>query len=118
MSAKRKKKPKVFSREEILLKRQKNKLYIEKKFQPGMTWENCNLWRLDHIKPLCRFDLLDQDQAASACHFSNLQPLWAIDNMINGSKYVKSDLEAPSQGVFGIDFSQNLRQIYDFIVRP
>lgn len=57
--------------------------YIASKFLPGMTWENWSLsgWHIDHIIPLTAFDLTDNAQCATACHFSNLQPLWAADNI-------------------------------------
>lgn len=40
-----------------------------------------NGWHIDHIKPLCSFDLKDKVQFKEACHYSNLQPLWAKDNL-------------------------------------
>lgn len=54
--------------------------YIASKFQPGMTWENYGEWHLDHIKPLALFNLADTTQARVACHYTNYQPLWALDN--------------------------------------
>ena len=62
--------------------------YLESKFQPGMTWDNwtTNGWHIDHIKPLASFDLTDREQFLRACHYTNLQPLWAIDNLKKGSK--------------------------------
>lgn len=62
------------------------KLHLEKQFQPGMSWENRHLWHIDHIKPLSSFDLTDPDQFKAANHFSNLQPLWAADNIRKGNK--------------------------------
>lgn len=64
------------------------KLHLESKFHPGMTWDNYGLhgWHIDHIKPLIRFNLEDIDQFKQACHYSNLQPLWAKDNLSKGAK--------------------------------
>lgn len=55
--------------------------HIQSKFKPGMTWENhgINGWHLDHIIPLSSAKSLDELYALS--HFSNIQPLWAIDNI-------------------------------------
>ncbi len=57
------------------------KYYIESQFQPGMTWNNRKDWHIDHIKPLCTFNLNNPDQVKIACHHSNLRPLWAEENM-------------------------------------
>lgn len=62
------------------------KLYLESKFLPGMTWENYGKWHVDHIMPLSKFDLTDSAQFKKAVHFSNLQPLWATDNIKKGNK--------------------------------
>lgn len=65
------------------------KKYIESQFQEGMTWENwtSNGWHMDHKKPLALFDLTDPKQVAEATHYTNFQPLWAIDNLKKGKKY-------------------------------
>jgi hypothetical protein len=63
---------------------------LESKFQEGMTWDNWSRtgWHIDHILPLDNFDLADPEQLRRACHYTNLQPLWAKDNLSKGSKYV------------------------------
>jgi hypothetical protein len=60
---------------------EKLKRYLERQFQPRMSWENYGQWHIDHIKPLASFDLTDRDQLLEACHYTNLQPLWAKENL-------------------------------------
>jgi hypothetical protein len=55
--------------------------WIESQFLPGMTWENYGQWHIDHKYPLSIAYLEGQDSFAKACHYTNLQPLWAIDNI-------------------------------------
>lgn len=63
--------------------------HIEKSFKPGMTWDNWSThgWHVDHIRPLISFDLNDPEQQKAAFHYTNLQPLWAVENILKGGKY-------------------------------
>ena len=65
------------------------KRHLESQFAEGMNWDNYGLkgWHIDHIKPLDAFELEDPEELKKACHFSNLQPLWAKDNLKKGAKY-------------------------------
>jgi len=65
------------------------KVYLEKLFQPGMSWDNYGRdgWHIDHIKPLSLFDLTDPKQLKEACYYTNLQPLWQYDNLKKGNNY-------------------------------
>jgi len=63
------------------------KKHIESKFVDGMTWENMSKWHIDHIRPLASFDLSDEQQQKLSFHYTNQQPLWAIDNLRKGAKY-------------------------------
>lgn len=60
---------------------------FERKFLPGMAWENYGAWHIDHIKPCAKFDLTNPEHQKQCFHFSNLQPLWATDNLRKNSKY-------------------------------
>ena len=62
------------------------KLHLESKFANGMSWNNYGEWHIDHIKPLSKFDLTDRQQLLEACHYTNLQPLWAKDNIRKGNR--------------------------------
>lgn len=66
--------------------------YLAARFQPGMTWNNYGKWHIDHIVPLSSVDLRDREQLLKACHYSNLQPLWAGDNSRKGAKAVEPPL--------------------------
>lgn len=68
------------------------KLYLESKFTEGMSWGNYGRsgWHIDHIVPLSHYDLTDREQLLKACHFTNLQPLWAEDNLRKGAKLDKA----------------------------
>ncbi len=62
---------------------EKFKLYIASKFTNEMTWDNYGkVWHLDHIIPLCRFNLQNREQFLKATHYSNYQPLLVHDNLV------------------------------------
>jgi hypothetical protein len=63
------------------------KAHIEAQFAPGMTWMNGGEWHIDHIKPIAAFDIADPDRDFKANHYTNLQPLWAVDNMRKNARW-------------------------------
>ena len=47
-----------------------------------MTWENHGaVWHIDHIVPCCKFDLTNEHEQKRCFHYSNLQPLFAQENL-------------------------------------
>lgn len=60
--------------------------YLEAKFTEGMTWENHGDWHLDHKIPCSSFNLLDEEEQKKCFHYTNLQPLWAHDNLVKSNK--------------------------------
>jgi hypothetical protein len=63
------------------------KLHIEKQFTEGMTWDNygINGWHIDHIKPLAMAST--QEEIMASNHYTNLQPMWALDNLKKGATF-------------------------------
>jgi hypothetical protein len=64
------------------------KAHIESQFKEGMTWDDYGVhgFHIDHIKPCASFDLTDPEQQKECFHYTNLQPLWAKDNLSKGDK--------------------------------
>ena len=60
------------------------KEHMERQFVNGMSWENRDQWHIDHIIPLAT--AICEDDVIRLNHYTNLQPLWAEDNIIKGSK--------------------------------
>lgn len=73
--------------------------YLEARFQDGMCWANYGkVWHIDHIRPLISFDLTDRGEFLKACHYTNLQPLFAKDNFRKG-KLSQEEWSKRLQGV-------------------
>ncbi len=62
---------------------------LESKFKQGMTWDNYGKWHIDHIIPCSSFDMGDVIQQQKCFHYSNLQPLWAIENLKKSAKVME-----------------------------
>lgn len=64
--------------------------HIEKQFKDGMSWDNYGLygWHIDHIIPCDKFDLSKESEQKKCFHYTNLQPLWAKDNIKKSNKII------------------------------
>lgn len=60
------------------------KKHLEVQFIDGMSWDNRSEWHIDHIIPLS--SAKTEEELYKLCHYSNLQPLWAGDNLSKGNK--------------------------------
>jgi hypothetical protein len=60
--------------------------HLESKFTSGMNWDNYGTWHVDHIRPCCSFNLENPADQLKCFHWTNLQPLWAADNISKGGK--------------------------------
>jgi len=63
---------------------EKAKQHIEDQFVEGMNWSNHGEWHIDHIIPLA--NAKTEEDVIRLSHYTNLQPLWAIDNMKKGAR--------------------------------
>jgi len=64
--------------------------HLESQFEPGMTWDNHSThgWHIDHIIPCKHFNLTDPEQQKICFHYTNLQPMWAKDNLSKGDRII------------------------------
>ena len=62
--------------------------YLAMRFKPEMTWENQGTWHIDHMMPCASFDLEDPEQQRQCFHYTNLQPMWALENMSKGDTII------------------------------
>ena len=60
------------------------KEHLETQFIDGMSLNNRSEWHIDHIIPLS--SAKTEEELYKLCHYSNLQPLWAGDNLSKGTK--------------------------------
>ena len=61
--------------------------HLESTFKSGMTKENYGKWHIDHIKPCAAFNLTKLKEQKKCFHYTNLQALWAYENLSKGAKY-------------------------------
>jgi hypothetical protein len=69
------------------------KLHIESQFTKGMSWENRNLWHIDHFHPLS--DAKTEKEVIRLSHYTNLRPLWKRENQLKSAKMPTSGHQIP-----------------------
>ena len=67
------------------------RLHLQSKFQPGMSFSNYGKWHIDHIIPCARFDLSKASEQKKCFHYTNLQPLWAKENLTKNDKFIEKE---------------------------
>ena len=60
--------------------------HITSQFKPGMTLENHGEWHLDHVIPINRALNGGLFTVEELCHYTNYQPLWAVENLSKHNK--------------------------------
>jgi hypothetical protein len=65
--------------------------HLENQFDSIMTWKNYGQfgWHIDHIIPCDAFDLTLEEEQKKCFHYSNLRPLWWVDNLKKSKKIIK-----------------------------
>ena len=66
------------------------KAHIERQFTKGMNWDNYGEWHIDHIIPLSSAN--SKQEIIKLCHYTNLQPMWAEDNLIKSNTITETQI--------------------------
>jgi hypothetical protein len=64
--------------------------HIESQFESWMNWDNHGEWHIDHIIPLS--SAKTKEEMIKLCHYTNLQPLLAEENISKGDKILNYKL--------------------------
>jgi hypothetical protein len=67
------------------------KVHLERQFTKGMNWDNQGEWHIDHIIPLASAN--NKEELMKLCHYTNLQPLWAEDNLSKSDKIIEQQIK-------------------------
>lgn len=73
---------------EFLKKHLESKFYDNKETGESMSWSNYGQkgWHIDHIYPFDKIDVQNLEELKKVCHYTNLQPLWAKENLSKGGR--------------------------------
>ena len=69
------------------------RVHLENQFIGEMSWENSGEWHIDHRRPCASFDLTNLDDQKICFHYSNLQPMWAAENMFKSDSFDEESFE-------------------------
>ena len=83
--------------------------WIEFRFDNNMNWDNYgDLWQIDHILPITKFDFNNKNDISICFHWTNLQPLYKCENK---SKTNKLELHYYYNNIVNVHrFSQYYKQ--------
>lgn len=63
--------------------------HLERQFAEGMSWQlyghGKGKWSVDHVVPCASFNLSDPDQQKLCFHYTNLKPMWFVENCSKNS---------------------------------
>jgi len=64
------------------------KQHLESQFKIGMSWNNYGKWHIDHIRSCSSFNLTKESEQKKCFNYTNLQPLWAEENIKKSNKVI------------------------------
>ena len=67
--------------------------HLESKFEEEMSWQNHGEWHIEHRRPCASFDLTNEEEQKMCFHYTNLQPMWAPDNLSKGGSFDESTFQ-------------------------
>jgi hypothetical protein len=65
--------------------------HFESLFKDGMSWDNRSEWHVDHIVPISFGNTFDEMKYLN--HYTNLQPLWKIENSSKSNKIDERNID-------------------------
>ena len=85
--------------------------WLEYQFEDGMSWDNYGEWHIDHVRPCSSFNLSLESEQLVCFHWSNLKPMWGLDNIIKSNKIIDSLIEEQHRKstVFEMKFSAQVK---------
>ena len=67
--------------------------HLQSKFNDEMNWGNYGkVWNIDHIIPCAAFDLRLPEEQRKCFHYTNLQPLLVLENLIKNSRLPNGEI--------------------------
>jgi len=64
--------------------------YLESLFYDDMCWDNVAKWDIDHKVPCSSFDLSKESDRQKCFHYTNLQPMWRLENIKKSNKLIST----------------------------
>ena len=68
-----------------------------------MTFDNIHI---DHVKPVSKFNLDDEDDFLDCCHYSNLQPLLTTTNLEKSNKWTDENDKYWNENIKGKEYHE------------
>ena len=79
------------------------KEYIQSKMTFEMNFDNIHY---DHIKPVSKFNLEDEEELLKCCHYTNFQPLMSTDNLEKSNKWNEECEHFWNENICGKEYNQ------------